>query len=1750
MPGLLDLVLQQSPGVSDPEQATVPSREESPQQAPRLPSLYDAVTRPETAATYGNLATARVNAQNETPSVIRAVAQRLPFIRSAFNFGDALLTDAAQSRIAANQGTEADFSRVASGERLQQFKADMTSGEHLGESLMDIPAMLAESLVGGRVLGNRFTPQPGASLGVRASNALGQATGTAAIMGNWLPRWTESNQAQGRRALDVRGLPAAFGHEVATMAVLGSLGHFGDAIGANNIGGFLLRGLARVEGGMLEQSALDVATSALQNSVQSVFDHDLGLDAGYGLVGQLGRSIFKGSGEGRAALANATQQALTFAVFAGTHEAGRTPIMREYSARMRDYRLAGVPAAEASRRMSDATSLMQAASERDMTRQEARTLLQNIPEGPARSYGEVLARTIPEEGRGSRVILNQPMRMSSLSDLTGRAERYGSETFTDQPRRQPSLADLAKPTPPAPPEPKHPVQVLSERVSQLDSARRENDAKIKGLPKKGGPEFERLTAESIRLFKESQATKAELASEMAKGRPREAAPEARQGVENPKTSIETPKTPQTAPDATGKAVASQVQSTAPGPETLRLAHPELLGHITRSFADAFPGARATSRLDMPALVSPIAGGTEVIFNPKSNSVHIDIGVNKQGVAASLGKETLSMMRGLSQFLQGIKSHGTFVEYRAIDYRKASGQTGSRANVYAKLLERAGFEKVSESKGEFVWRPKEQPKSPMEPTVSKPSLHERALAKGREAAATAHPVEQKPPIDPRTLFRDFAERAIATSGDVRSIMRGAPGFPNRQEMYKSFGVEPRQQKVLEARFADNPPSLRALGKTMNVSYQTIKNIESKAIEKIVGERGESAYQAMVVNERKVRTTKAQAVGDSITAAVARGEVNAEKGKPGVQEMIDKVQNEHDDAIAEMAARRKDAIAAGISPEKLKALDNELIAKAGDFNAEREASQRLRNQRKGSAASSAGPSQTETTPPIPGRAEPVPAGNSAGTGVATAGSAGREPINVFMRMPAELLQKQAKQGVKGAINELARRETTPADFGRPVSDAERGILPGGGQPNAGETPPAERQRAAIANAAIDKWRESQGLTPILGDARRADPVVWDRAMARLTADPAAASKLVDEIIDKPRATTAEENALLLHRTVAVRNERQRNMLQLVDAYQQRTREGGKEKMSPELAARMAELERTETDLAMHVDRVDQASRLSGSEWGRAGRWRQMLLKDDFTLAGMLRSAEVAAGHSLTESERIEITDLNAKIADLEKKLQEAESSGKVKPDKPSDEGFAVDQARKTFTRKIAVLKDANAPLATRAFRLVGETFNLPRSIMASIDFPLLRQGHLAMLSHPIRTMQAVPEMLRAAMSEKNAARSEYEMRHREQYPLYKRGGLDLTTREEGAAKREEGFLSRSFGPGVVEGIKKNSPALGTLLETVAIIPRASERAYQTVMNRIRADSFDAMVSSLSRDGKITDAELKVIGNYVNVMTGRGPLGVTGEKAAMLLNQVFFAPRWTASRFQFIAGQPLFKNLGESAPRARRLVLQEYAKVLAGLGVSLGLAAGFGGKIDWNPTSSGFGQLQIGNTFLDLTGGLRRPTTLISRLWAGHKTDAFGIPTPIRGPNVPHGGQTGADLIGNYFRSSLAPAPGAGVNLAAGSDLGGKPSTLGGELGNMATPLFAKDVYQAMNDLGVEKGTIVSLMTLIGLSTQTRTQDVQPRPPVTAASRREAILRGQLDNLRNAIRGRVNTGGRVIQGPTPSVDQRRRIQLQIDQIVRQLP
>ncbi len=240
-------------------------------------------------------------------------------------------------------------------------------------------------------------------------------------------------------------------------------------------------------------------------------------------------------------------------------------------------------------------------------------------------------------------------------------------------------------------------------------------------------------------------------------------------------------------------------------------------------------------------------------------------------------------------------------------------------------------------------------------------------------------------------------------------------------------------------------------------------------------------------------------------------------------------------------------------------------------------------------------------------------------------------------------------------IFRHAQPGAGFGSPLAEFERhGIA--GGQPNApgAEQRTGPRGVTALANEVTDKAREADGKSPILRQARQANPEVWDEAMARVDADPQVAARLVDELAQRIRPTSIEENALLLHERVALSNEHSRSIQQALAASAQEAAARRSGRATGDLKAAADAAFARESKLSDRINRLDKIIVDTGSEWGRAGQFRKQLVAEDYSLSGMLQRAQAAAKRPLTDAERERIAALQAKIEELSGKLDAAEAA----------------------------------------------------------------------------------------------------------------------------------------------------------------------------------------------------------------------------------------------------------------------------------------------------------------------------------------------------------------------------------------------------------------------------------------------------------------------------------------------------------------
>jgi hypothetical protein len=621
-------------------------------------------------------------------------------------------------------------------------------------------------------------------------------------------------------------------------------------------------------------------------------------------------------------------------------------------------------------------------------------------------------------------------------------------------------------------------------------------------------------------------------------------------------------------------------------------------------------------------------------------------------------------------------------------------------------------------------------------------------------------------------------------------------------------------------------------------------------------------------------------------------------------------------------------------------------------------------------------------------------------------------------------------------------------RPASEVATSEV-GLGAASPAEFEPTGKFVTSLKNEVVDQQRVARGLPPAMQEARKSFGATWDEAMKRIDEDQNAADALISDLKETPRATTDVESAILLHREIDLRN-----------TFDRATKNIDENIGTPDSLA--ADRETSQRALDELQDLYD-VSKSAGTETGRGLNARKMLAAEDFSLSSMMTKRRVAkGGEKLTAEEQAEVQRQFEEVASAQRALDEvADGDGNLlqaKLDKAKND-FNETLERDRYDRLTGIQKVRENAIGI---------YDAARNLMTTGDFSfVLRQGKLAVLSHPILAAKAFPKTFEALLADEVTARAiDNQTFSHPDFPEAQKAKLHLVEEGEKMTAQDEAVLASRFS--------KDLPVV-----------RKFNQAGRVFLNKLRFDVWRALRSSLD---KPTEAQDKQIAQFVNEATGRGGLGPL-ERAAIPLGRLLFSPRYLASRIQVAVGHSMWG--GDMA--TRRIIAKEYAKFLVGLGVyysALNLALSGNDKkkpvVTFDPRSPDFGKVKLGNTRLDPLAGLSQVIVFGSRTATGERMNAAGKVLPIRG-KVPFGGQKWTDVAATFARSKLHPIPGAIVNLFDGTDLAGKEATLLNQAANMVVPLTYVDIYQALEEQDLPEGVALSLLALLGEGLQT----YKPKP-----------------------------------------------------------
>lgn len=454
----------------------------------------------------------------------------------------------------------------------------------------------------------------------------------------------------------------------------------------------------------------------------------------------------------------------------------------------------------------------------------------------------------------------------------------------------------------------------------------------------------------------------------------------------------------------------------------------------------------------------------------------------------------------------------------------------------------------------------------------------------------------------------------------------------------------------------------------------------------------------------------------------------------------------------------------------------------------------------------------------------------------------------------------------------------------------------------------------------------------------------------------------------------------------------------------------------------------------------------------------IKDVPDAIKQLREIREQLKKQLNQSEPAVKERLQKSIDYLQKKIDTGDIMPKTRQETPQSKEierlqYEKDMLAKKIRHAIINLKPKSV------WEWIAEPFNTARALMTSFEFSgVLRQGGFIAFGNPVRAAKSIIPMFKAFGSERLSNKINKDILNRDNAPLYAKSGLYLAPVDSvKLSGKEEAYMSKWAEK--IPGI------------------RASERAYITFLNKLRADSFDAMIESFTKNGKPTIKEAKAIAKFVNIATGRGDLGAL-ETASVPLNTLFFAPRYTASRFQLLVGSPLWSGTAKT----RYLIAKEYAKYFMGLGLVYLLAKMAGAEVEEDPRSSDFGKIRFGNTRIDILSGLGQTTVISARLITGQTKTGKGKINDIRGDKLKYGQDDSYKVATRFLRTKLSPMFGTAVDLMTGKNVVGEKVTATSAALNLSIPITYRDIYDVMIEKGVPTGSALSLLAIFGAGLQT--------------------------------------------------------------------
>jgi hypothetical protein len=411
-----------------------------------------------------------------------------------------------------------------------------------------------------------------------------------------------------------------------------------------------------------------------------------------------------------------------------------------------------------------------------------------------------------------------------------------------------------------------------------------------------------------------------------------------------------------------------------------------------------------------------------------------------------------------------------------------------------------------------------------------------------------------------------------------------------------------------------------------------------------------------------------------------------------------------------------------------------------------------------------------------------------------------------------------------------------------------------------------------------------------------------------------------------------------------------------------------------------------------------------------------------------------------------NIEKRIKELEKKLADRDFTKKEK--KPA---YTADDEIRDLRAKRQELQDEidieifKEQLKQRGWKgnfadYAKDIFNVTRNAMATLDLSfVLVQGKLISggFLHPVTALRSAFQAGKQMFSESNARKWNTFIRSQEYYDEMKKAGLSLTEYDAKVEAQEELMLtgpilnalwalavspSRVISKEAYEAAKRFNPM------------NAFSRAQVAYLNTFRILRYKELSDKLKGEGKSINTDLqsyKNVADVINTFSGRSGLGKIDQNPMLTkaLAYTFFSPRnWasilkTSSPIALYWGYKL-RDTGSSRTKmfsvAQKTALFDFMGAMGSTAAIVAMAAmrlndddDDDSEVVLDPLSSYFGQIRLGNTYVDPWAG-RMQTIVFTSRFITEAMHRGGTTGPLGVNNRP----TRAVLLWEYMSRKFHP------------------------------------------------------------------------------------------------------------------------------------